>query len=129
MIERAFRGSAPYFVWVGILVLLSGHAIAMFWLQLDQGLSVTAMSRDVPWGFYIAQLTFLVGIAASAVMVVLPYYLHDYKAFGQITILGEFLAIPAVLLCPIFVLVDLGQPGRVFNLFLHLLSSETKISE
>ena len=119
MIERAFRGSAPYFVWIGILVLLTGHAIAMFWLQLDQGLSVTAMSRDVPWGFYIAQLTFLVGIAASAVMVVLPYYLHDYQAFGQITILGEFLAIPAVLLCPIFVLVDLGQPSRVFNLFLH----------
>ena len=49
------------------------------------------------WGFYIAQFTFLVGVAASAVMVVLPYYLHDFKAFGKITILGEFLAIAAVI--------------------------------
>jgi molybdopterin-containing oxidoreductase family membrane subunit len=77
------------------------------------------MSQDVPWGFYIAQLTFLVGVAASAMMVVLPHYLHDFQAFGKITILGEFLAVPAVLLCPLFVAMDLGQPGRVMNLFLH----------
>ncbi|MCK7466760.1 MAG: polysulfide reductase NrfD [Desulfosudis oleivorans] len=61
--------------------------------QFNEGLGITGMSRDVSWGFYIAQFTFLVGVAASAVMVVLPYYLHDYKTFGRITILGEFLAI------------------------------------
>ncbi len=108
-----------YYAWLGMLVVLSGLAVAMFLLQLDQGLTVTAMSRDVPWGFYIAQMTFLVGVAASAVMVVLPYYLHDHKAFGNLTILGEFLAVPAVLLCPLFIVVDLGQPRRVLNLFLH----------
>jgi molybdopterin-containing oxidoreductase family membrane subunit len=73
----------------------------------------------VPWGFYIAQLTFLVGVAASAVMVVLPYYLHDFKEFGKLAILGEFLAIPAVIMCVLFVLVDMGQPMRLTNLFLH----------
>jgi molybdopterin-containing oxidoreductase family membrane subunit len=87
--------------------------------QLNVGLGVTGMSRDVSWGFYIAQFTFLVGVAASAVMVVLPYYLHDYKAFGKLTILGEFLAIPAVLMCPLFILVDLGQPERIANIFMH----------
>ena len=61
--------------------------------QLDQGLGITGLSRDVIWGLYIAQFIFFVGMAASAVMVVLPYYLHDYKAFGKIAILGEFLAI------------------------------------
>lgn len=30
------------------------------------------MSRDVSWGLYIAQFTFLVGVAASAVMLVYP---------------------------------------------------------
>jgi molybdopterin-containing oxidoreductase family membrane subunit len=98
---------------------LSAIAVILFTAQLNNGLTITAMSQDMPWGFYIAQLTFLVGVAASAVMVVLPYYLHDFKAFGRITILGEFLAVPAVLLCPLFVLVDLGQPSRVVNLFLH----------
>ena len=77
------------------------------------------MSRDVSWGLYIAQFTFLVGIAASAVMLVLPYYLHDYKAFGKITILGEFLAVAAVVMCVTFIFVDLGQPSRVLYVLLY----------
>jgi molybdopterin-containing oxidoreductase family membrane subunit len=68
---------------------------------------------------YIAQFTFLVGVAASAVMLVLPYYLHSYKQFGRITILGEFLAIAAVLMCMLFVFVDMGQPLRVLNVLLY----------
>jgi len=52
-------------------------------------------------------------------MVVLPYYLHDYKAFGRITILGEFLAIASLVMCLLFVLVDLGQPMRILNVWLY----------
>jgi len=73
----------------------------------------------VTWGLYIAQFTFLVGVAASAVMVVLPYYLHDWKAFGKIVILGEFLAISAVTMCMLFVFVDMGQPMRALNIILY----------
>jgi molybdopterin-containing oxidoreductase family membrane subunit len=77
------------------------------------------MSRDVSWGLYIAQFTYLVGIAAGGVMVVLPYYLHDYKAFGKITILGEFLAIGAVVMCLLFIFVDIGNPVRMLNVILY----------
>ena len=77
------------------------------------------MSRDVSWGIYIAQFTFLVGVAASAVMVVLPYYLHNVKAFGKITILGEFLAVAAVTMCLLFIIVDLGKPMRLLNVLLY----------
>jgi molybdopterin-containing oxidoreductase family membrane subunit len=87
--------------------------------QLNEGLAITGMSRDVSWGLYIAQFTFLVGVAASAVMVVLPYYLHNYKAFAKMTILGEFLAISAVIMCGLFIFVDIGQPGRVMNILLY----------
>jgi Ni/Fe-hydrogenase subunit HybB-like protein len=68
---------------------------------------------------YIAQFTYLVGVAASGVMVVLPYYLHDYKAFGRITILGEFLAVAAVAMCGLFIFVDLGYPARVLNIVFY----------
>jgi molybdopterin-containing oxidoreductase family membrane subunit len=92
----------------------------LFYLrQLEYGLGITGLSRDVTWGFYIAQFTFLVGVAASAVMVVLPYYLHDYKVFSKMTILGEFLAISAVTMCVLFVVIDLGQPMRAVNIILH----------
>lgn len=119
MLEKAFQGSPKYWLWVAFLVALIAVGTGFYIYQFNEGLGVTGLSRDVTWGFYIAQLTFLVGVAASAVMVVLPYYLHNYKEFGKITILGEFLAIGSVIMCMTFVFVDMGQPLRIVNMFLH----------
>ena len=119
MLELAIKGGKKYYGWMTLLVIVIGIGFLTYLKQLDFGLGITGMSRDVSWGFYIANFTFLVGVAAGGVMVVLPYYLHDYKAFGKVTILGEFLAISAVIMCITFILVDLGQPMRVFNVFLY----------
>jgi molybdopterin-containing oxidoreductase family membrane subunit len=119
MLEQALTGNRRYWTWVLTLAVLMTIGAVYYLRQLNEGLAITGLSRDVTWGFYIAQFTFLVGVAASAVMVVLPYYLHDHKAFGRITILGEFLAIAAVTMCVLFITVDLGQPGRAFNMLLH----------
>jgi Ni/Fe-hydrogenase subunit HybB-like protein len=119
MLELAVKGSKGYWSWLGFLLVLIGAGFGAYLVQYDQGLTLTGLSRDVSWGLYIAQLTFLVGVAASAVMLVLPYYLHHYKDFGRITILGEFLAVVAVLMCMLFVTVDMGKPERVLNVLLH----------
>jgi len=119
MLELAIKGSKKYYGWMAFLLCIIGIGFLFYLKQLDFGLGITGMSRDVSWGFYIAQFTFLVGVAAGGVMVVLPYYLHDYKAFGKVTILGEFLAIAAVVMCLLFIIVDLGQPMRVFNVPLY----------
>ncbi len=116
MLDKALCGSKKYWTLLVVLLLLVGAGVATYAVQLKVGLGITGMSRDVSWGFYIAQLTFLVGVAASAVMLVIPYYLHNYKEFGKIAILGEFVAISAVTMCLLFVLADLGQPQRMFNL-------------
>ncbi|MCD6163769.1 MAG: polysulfide reductase NrfD [candidate division Zixibacteria bacterium] len=119
MLEKALYGDKKYW---SLVFILSGFILLGLFFYLKQyhtGLTITGLGRDVSWGFYIAQLTFLVGVAASAVMVVLPYYLHDFKVFGKITILGEFLAISSVTMCMLFVVVDLGQPFRMLNMFLH----------
>jgi molybdopterin-containing oxidoreductase family membrane subunit len=119
MFEKALTGSRRYLVLVMALMALVGVGTIFYLRQFVLGLTVTGLSRDVPWGFYIAQFTFLVGVAASAVMVVLPYYLHNYKAFGKMAVLGEFLAISAVTMCMLFIFVDMGQPDRVLNVMLH----------
>ena len=119
MLEKALTGSKRYYGWMVALLVIIGVGFACYLWQFSFGLGITGMSRDVSWGFYIAQFTFLVGVAASAVMVVLPYYLHNYKAFGRITILGEFLAVASVTMCILFIFVDLGQPTRVVNVLLH----------
>lgn len=117
MLEKALFGSKKYYAWLTALMAVIGLGFLFYLYQLSEGLGITGMSRDVSWGFYIAQLTFLVGVAASAVMLVLPYYLHDYKEFGRIIILGEFLAVASVLMCMLFVTVDLGKPFRLLNIF------------
>jgi len=119
MFEKAVVGSRRYWIWVLCLFAVIGVGFLSYLRQLDTGLGITGLSRDVTWGLYIAQFTFFVGVAASAVMVVLPYYLHNYKAFGRITILGEFLAISAVTMCMLFIFVDMGQPRRVLNMLLY----------
>jgi len=116
---KAFSGGRLYWAWLGFLGTLFLIGIICYLRQFFLGLQVTGMGRDVSWGLYLANFTFLVGVAASAVMVVLPYYLHNYKQFRRLTTLGEFIAIPAVLMCMAFVMIDLGQPTRFINLFLH----------
>jgi Ni/Fe-hydrogenase subunit HybB-like protein len=119
MFEKAIVGSNRYWAWVSGLLAVILLGLVAYLFQLRNGLGVTGLSRDVIWGLYIAQFTFMVGVAASAVMVVLPYYLHNYKVFARVTILGEFLAISAVTMCGLFIFVDMGQPHRVLNVLLY----------
>jgi len=119
MLDRAVTGSQKYWGWLIFLLILMGVGFACYLYQFKVGLKITGMSRDVSWGFYIGQLTYFVGVAAGGVMVVLPYYLHDYKAFGRITILGEFLAVASVVMCGLFVIVDLGNLPRMINIMIY----------
>jgi len=119
MLEKALTGSNRYWGWIAVLLAFMAAGALSYKQQFFYGLGLTGMSRDVSWGVYIAQFTFLVGVAASGVMVVLPYYLHNYKTFGKITILGEFLAVASVSMCLLFILADLGQPVRALNVLLH----------
>jgi Ni/Fe-hydrogenase subunit HybB-like protein len=119
MLDKALKGSPTYWGWLVILLGLIGAGFGFYLYQFSEGLRITGMSRDVSWGFYIGQLTYFVGVAASGVMVVLPYYLHDYKAFGRITVLGEFLAVASIIMCGLFVMVDLGNLPRMLNIILY----------
>jgi len=119
MIEKVLKGGLIYRAWMALLLVMILIGLIFYVRQWNLGLGITGMGRDVSWGLYIANFTFLVGVAASAVIVVLPYYLHDFKVFGRITIFGEFLAIAAVTMSTLFIFVDLGQPARVFNIVLY----------
>ncbi len=119
MLDKALTGSKRYWTWIFILLAIIGIGFLFYLKQFSYGLGLTGLSRDVSWGFYISQFTFLVGVAASAVMLVIPYYLHDFKKFGKIVILGEFLAVAAVTMCILFIFVDMGQPMRILNVVLH----------
>ena len=119
MIEKAFHGGKGYWVWIFALAVCVGIGFAAYLYQLREGMWVTGMSRNVSWGFYISQFTFLVGVAASVLMVVLPFYLHDFKAFGRITVLAQFLAVGALVMSLLFIFSDVGMPMRILNVPLN----------
>lgn len=119
MLERVLKGSPAFYIWLAVLGGLLTISFGVYLVQLFYGLSVTGLSRDVSWGLYISQFTYFVGVAAGAVMLVLPTYFHHYKEFKRMIILGEFMAIAAVVMCMLFIFVDLGQPQRVLNVILH----------
>jgi molybdopterin-containing oxidoreductase family membrane subunit len=119
MIEKALKGEPRYYMWIVFLLGIIGVGMGCWFYQLYKGLGITGMGRDISWGVYIAQFTYLVGVAASAVMIVIPLYLHDYKKYGKIVVFGEFLAIAAVTMCMLFIVVDVGQPQRMLNVLLH----------
>ena len=119
MIEKIFKGNSTYWMWLSFLAVFIVIGAGCYVRQFLQGMYLTGMGRDLSWGLYISQFTFLVGVAAGGLMLVLPYYIHNYKAFGRLTILGEFLAIASLVMCLMFIMADIGQPIRGLNMILH----------
>ena len=110
------HGNGAYWAWLAFLGLLILSGAEAYGRQLSAGLVVTAMRDQVSWGFYIGNFTFLVGVAAAAVVLVIPAYVYDWKPIREIVIYGELLAISAILMCLLFVTVDLGRPDRFWHL-------------
>ena len=115
MTEVAGQGRA-YRAWITALSLGCLAGALGYREQLMHGLFVTNMTDAVSWGAYIANFTFLVGVAAAAVMVVIPAYAFDVRSFRRIVFVGEVLALSAVIMCLLFVTVDIGRPERAWHL-------------
>ena len=109
------RGGRAYYVWLAFLSAWIVLGALAYTHQLDVGLSATNMVDQVPWGAYIANFTYLVGMAAAAVMLVIPAYVYDDHALHDVVVLGELLAVAVLMMCLMFVMVDIGRPDRVWH--------------
>ncbi|MBQ4802153.1 polysulfide reductase NrfD [Aquimarina sp. MMG015] len=110
------RGSIKYLIWMGFLTFVMLAGMYCYSIQLEEGLVVTGMNDRVSWGLYISNFTFLVGVAAAAVMLVMPtYVLHDID-FKQAVLIGEGLAVAALIMCLAFVVADMGGPSVLWHM-------------
>ncbi len=116
-LREMLRGGPAYWRWLGGLAVLIAIGLWAYIGQLSEGLVVTGMSDQVSWGFYISNFAFLVGIAAAAVLLVIPAYLFHRQDVKSVVLLGEGLAVAAVICAMLFVTVDLGRPERVWHMF------------
>ncbi|MEK6672581.1 MAG: sulfate reduction electron transfer complex DsrMKJOP subunit DsrP [Nitrospirota bacterium] len=115
-LQEITKGNWKYFAWLAFLSLLVIAGIAAYFGQVERGLIITGMRDQVSWGFYIANFTFLVGVAAAAVLLVVPAYIYHFKPIKEIVLFGELLAITAITMCIMFIMLDMGQPLRVWHI-------------
>jgi molybdopterin-containing oxidoreductase family membrane subunit len=115
-LRQVFIGSKKYYLWVGFLLFLILLGVSAYVDQSEKGLIITGMRDQVSWGFYISNFTFLVGVAAAAVLLVIPAYIYNFKPIKEIVLFGELLAITAISMCLLFVMIDMGQPLRAWHI-------------
>ena len=108
----SFVGDWRYYSWMFVLTVIALLGLNAYCKQLVHGLVTTGMTDQVSWGLYIANFTFLVGMAAAAVMLVIPVYIYRNRDLHDLVIFGELLAVAAIVMCLLFVTVDLGRPDR-----------------
>ena len=116
IIRLAFQGSWRFFAWMTILSAIALVGWNAWGQQLERGMAVTALSDHVSWGLYIANFTFGVGLAAGAVMMVIPAYLYGDHEMHEVTIIGEILAVAAIFVCLGFIVADMGRPDRLWHI-------------
>ena len=115
-LRDATDGGAMFFIWVILLSAVSLVGLHAWAVQVRDGMVVTGMTDHVSWGVYIANFTFMVGLAAGGVMMVIPAYLYHDEEMHDVTIVGELLAIASIVMAVCFVVVDLGRPDRFWHL-------------
>jgi len=115
----SFVGDWKYYGWMFALSVIVLFGLNAYAKQFVQGMATTGMSDQVSWGLYIANFTYLVGVAAAAVMLVIPVYVFKNKELHNLVVFGELLAVAAIIMCLLFVTVDLGRPDRFIHLFLR----------
>jgi len=117
MIRYALAGGWKFYLWILFLLALIAPGLWAYSQQMAHGLIVTNLSDQVSWGAYIANFSFLVGVSAAAVLLVVPAFVYDHKPTKEIVILGWLLAVSAIVMCLLFIVVDLGRPER----FIHMM--------
>jgi molybdopterin-containing oxidoreductase family membrane subunit len=109
-------GNRAYFTWVGALIVAIAVGLVAYLHQAHSGLIATNIRDQVSWAFYIGNFTFLVGVAAAAVLLVIPAYVYHWGPIKEVALLGELLAISALAMCLLFVMVDMGRPDRILHM-------------
>ena len=114
--RQVITGGKAYKAWIAVLLVMIGIGLVGYSRQWNQGLLATNMRDQVTWAFYIGNFTFLVGVAAAAVLLVVPAYVYHWKPIKEVVVLGELLAISALIMCMMFILVDMGRPDRLTHI-------------
>lgn len=123
-LRNTLVGSKVYYAWMGFLLVLSSFGVWGFYHHITVGLITTGMRDQVSWGISIGTYAFLIGVATSVIILLIPGYIYNWKPAKNIVIVGEILALSALTMCILFVMTDIGRPERFWHMlpFLGILN-------
>ena len=106
---------------IGIVVaaLLTIMGLALWVMQLSGGMVQTGMRNLDSWGLYITMFMFLVGLSAGGLIISSAPRVFGVEGFGGISKIAVWTSICCTVLAIGFVVVDLGQPLRLWELFAY----------
>lgn len=106
-------------IWVACLLLICAFGAYAYFLQLRDGLSVTAMGDYVSWGIYISNFVFFVAISLVGSLITAIFRLANIHWSTPITRIAEIIAVSAIFFASLIIIVDMGRPERLLNLIFH----------
>ncbi len=104
---------------IAAAAVLTAAGLALWGFQLSGGLVQTGMRNLDSWGLYITLFMFLVGLSAGGLIISSVPRAFGMKGFGGISKVAVWTSICCTVLAIAFVVVDLGRPARLWELFAH----------
>lgn len=106
-------------IWLVVLGLVIVNGLFSYFQQLQHGLEVTAMSNHIIWGVYISNFVFFVAVSLVGSLISAILKLSKAKWSTPLTRIAEIIAVASIVFAGLIIIVDMGRPDRVYNLFLH----------
>jgi protein NrfD len=102
---------------LGLIGLVAGSF--GLWDRLVNGHTNAAYGSYVPWGLWVAQYIYFIGLSAGAFLLSTLVYVFNIKRFERVGKLALFTALVTLLSAMFSIWMDLGHPGRAWKLLLQ----------
>lgn len=106
-------------IWTWVLIFICIIGAFAYYRQLKNGLVVTNMRDYVSWGIYISNFVFFVAISLVGSLITAIFRLAKVPWRTPLTRISEMIAVSAITFAALIIIVDMGRPERLLNLFLH----------
>lgn len=104
---------------IGVSAAVVVVGVVLWAMQLSGGMVQTAMRNLDSWGLYITGFMFFVGLSAGGLIISSVPKAFGIAGFGGISKVAVFSSIACTVCAIGLVVVDMGQPFRVWELFVY----------
>lgn len=106
-------------IWTTSLIVIIIAGIIAYIDQIVSGLVVTNMNDYALWGIYISNFVFFVATSFVGTVTVAVLRLTNNAWRTPIVRIAEIIAVAAIIMAGFTIMLDMGRPDRLMNLFIY----------